>query len=377
MNRRIVPVSDDSALQDNNGTDRNFSVLPGVPGKLESKIHEIDVVRLIVLAHSAALNYKQMSRFLIVSISALLGLPSLAFGQGIRMSPDFLPLDVGNRWEYQIQDSEGRVLDTFDMEISDYTIIEGTSYYVFSGFPFVGAAGTVGVRYDRDQRQYLRFDGEFEGDLFPSSRGSVQVVATDANDLPLRARFDFGDVVLFLERSVGIVEAEFRVQSGTQSVKLVAALVGNEAVVGDLDVRAPEPRILTADPTENVGEVSGASLRIALQVVDEGDEHRFRVEVQNISNQLLAFDFDSSQNFDFVVSDPVQGSEIWRWSERMFFSEVLRSEALQAGAQWNFEAVWNHRDRDLNEVAPGTYEVVAILVAESPVESEPVQIEVR
>ncbi len=293
------------------------------------------------------------------------------------MSSDFLPLDVGNRWEYQILDPEGRVLDTFDMEISDYTIIEGTSYYVFSGFPFVGAAGTVGVRYDRNQRQYLRFDGEFEGDLFPSSRGSVQVVATDANDLPLRARFDFGDVVLILERSVGIVEAEFRGQEGTQIVKLVGALVGNEAIVGDLDVRAPEPRILTADPTENVGEVSSASLRIALQVVDEGDEHRFRVEVQNISNQLLAFDFDSSQNFDFVVSDPVQGSEIWRWSERMVFSEVLRSEALQAGAQWNFEAVWNHRDQDLNEVAPGTYEVVAILVAESPVESEPVQIEVR
>ena len=176
------------------------------------------------------------------------------------MSPDFLPLDVGNRWEYQILDPEGRVLDTFDMEISDYTIIEGTSYYVFSGFPFVGAAGTIGVRYDRDQRQYLRFDGEFEGDLFPSSRGSVQVVATDANDLPLRARFDFGDVVLILERSVGIVEAEFNFQAGTQSVKLVGALVGNEAVVGDLDVRAPEPRVLTADPTENVGEVSDASV---------------------------------------------------------------------------------------------------------------------
>lgn len=293
------------------------------------------------------------------------------------MSPDFLPLDVGNRWEYEIVDPEGRTLDTFDMEVSTYTIVEGTSYYVFSSFPFVGTGDPVGVRYDRDLRQYLRFDGELEGDLIPVSRVSVEVIETDANDLPLKARFDFGDIVMVLERSVGIVEGEFNGETGTQIVKLVSALIGNEAVVGEPEVRAPGPRIPTAEPTENVGEVSDSSLSTQLDVVAEDDEHQFVFRVQNISERLLAFDFNSSQNFDFVVIDPRRGDEVWRWSESRIFSDVVRSEGLQAGLEWRFEAAWNHRDKERNEVIPGVYEVVATLVAESPIESEPIQIEVR
>jgi hypothetical protein len=318
-----------------------------------------------------------MFRFLALSISVLLTLPTLASAQGVRMSPDFLPLDVGNRWEYEIVDTEGLTLDTFEMEISTYTIVDGTSYYVFSRFPFVGAGEAVGVRYDRDLRQYLRFDGELEGDLFPVSRVSVEVIETDANDLPLKARFDFGDIVLVLERSVGIVEGEFNGEAGTQNVKLVGALIGNEAVVGEVDVRTPQTLLPTAAPTDNVGEVSDSSLTTQIDVVAEADEHQFLFRVQNISDRLLAFDFNSSQNFDFVVIDPRQGDEVWRWSERLFFSEVVRSEGLQAGSEWRFEAAWNHRDKELNEVIPGVYEVVATLVAESPVESEPIQIEVK
>ena len=293
------------------------------------------------------------------------------------MSPDFLPLDVGNRWEYEIVDPEGQTLDTFDMEISTYTIVEGTSYYVFSSFPFVGTGDPVGVRYDRGLRQYLRFDGELEGDLFPSSRVSVEVIETDANDLPFKARFDFGDIVLVLERSVGIVEGEFNGETGTQIVQLVSALIGNEAVVGDPEVRAPGPRIPTAAPTENVGEVSDSSLSTQLDAVSEDDAHQFVFRVSNISERLLAFDFNSSQNFDFAVIDPRRGDEVWRWSESRIFSDVVRSEGLQAGLEWRFEAAWNHRDKERNEVIPGVYEVVAILVAESPFESEPIRIEVK
>ncbi len=299
------------------------------------------------------------------------------FGQGVRMSPDFLPLDVGNRWEYEIVDPGGQTLEGFDMEINTYTIVDGTSYYVFSSFPFVGAADPVGVRYDRDLRQYLRFDGELEVELFPVSRVSVEVIETDANNLPLRARFDFGEIVLVLERGVGIVGGEFNGESGSQTIELAAALIGNEPVVGEPDVRTPESRVPIADPTENVGEVSESSLTLQVDVVADEDEHQFVLRVQNVSDRLLAFDFTSSQNFDFVVTEPDRGVEVWRWSERLFFSDVVRSEGLRAGSEWRFEAAWNHRDKERNEVIPGVYEVVATLVAESPVESAPVRIEVR
>ena len=61
----------------------------------------------------------------------------------------------------------------------------------------------------------------------------------------------------------------------------------------------------------------------------------------------------------------------------MFFSRVIRSEAIRARGEWVFEAVWNHRDDNLNEVEPGIYEFFAILTAESPIETEAFEIEVQ
>jgi hypothetical protein len=293
------------------------------------------------------------------------------------MSPDFLPLDVGNRWEYVILDQDGRQLDTFEMEITNYTIIEGVSYYVFSQFQFAGAANQLGVRYDRNVRQYVRFDGERESDLFPAARTSVEVVETDSNDLPYKARFDFGELVLVFERSVGIVEAEFVTENGRQLVKLSGALIGNEPIVGDVPVREAPPLIRTAEPTAAVGEVSEVSLSLQVEAVAEGEEHRFILKVQNIASQLLALDFNSSQDFDFVVRDSVDGDEIWRWSEARFFSAVVRSEAIRPGSERTFEAVWNHRDADLNDVVPGMYQLVGILTTEPPLESMPLEFEVQ
>ena len=314
---------------------------------------------------------------IVLSIAVLASLPIAGLAQGIRMSPDFLPLDVGNRWKYAILDSGGRPLDTFEMAITDYTIVEGRSYYVFSQFQFVGADGPVGVRYDRTQRQYVRFDGDQEGDLFPSARSSVEVMATDANGLPLRARFDFGDLVLVLDRGVGIVGGTFVSDNGEQDVQLVGALVGNQPIMGDVETRPAPPLIPTVGATEGLGEISDANVKLEIEAIPDGGQHRLIFRVQNASDQLLAFDFTSSQDFDFVITDPVNGTEIWRWSERRFFSQVTRSEAILPGREWAFEAVWNHRDNAFNEVPPGLYRVVAVLAADNPVDTLPLSIEVQ
>jgi hypothetical protein len=108
----------------------------------------------------------------------------------------------------------------------------------------------------------------------------------------------------------------------------------------------------------------------------ERDAHRFVLTVRNTSEQLLPFDFTTSQSFDFVVVDPLHGQEVWRWSRRRFFSEVIRSEAIRPGGEWTFDGEWNHRDSALNEVEAGDYEVFGVLTAEDPIESEPIEFHV-
>ena len=97
------------------------------------------------------------------------------------MSPDFLPLEVGNLWTYEISDESGRVIDRMQIEILDHRIVEGLSLYVFTRLPFVPGGNfddPVGVHFDRQDRQYLYTDGEMQGALFPARGERAEVVET-------------------------------------------------------------------------------------------------------------------------------------------------------------------------------------------------------
>ncbi len=319
-----------------------------------------------------------MRKFLATSIVALVfGVPSV-LGQGIRMSSDFLPLEVGNLWRYTITDGTGAKVDEFAMEIQQHTIVEGRSIYLFTQFPIapgIDGSRPLGIRYDRELRQYIRFDGDFEDDLFPSVGVISDVLETDVNGLPLRVLFDFQPLKLTLERGVGIVEAALETPGGPQVARLITARVGG-AVIGEALPEEATPVERIRNEFNNVADISEANPIIELEAIPDGDGHRFLLRVRNTSDKLLALDFTSSQSFDFAVVDPLHGQEIWRWSRRMFFSSVMRSEAIRARGEWLFEAVWNHRDDELNAVEPGTYQVVAFVTAQSPVESEPIEIQV-
>jgi hypothetical protein len=69
---------------------------------------------------------------------------------------------------------------------------------------------------------------------------------------------------------------------------------------------------------------------------------------------------------------------VWRWSRRMFFvQKVTRQESIRPKRNWKFEAVWNHRDNDLNRVEPGRYQVVGSLAIDPPIESDPAVFEIK
>ena len=309
--------------------------------------------------------------------------PILATGQGIRMGPDFLPHDVGNVWRYDVSDEDGNQVGVLEFEIREFAIVNGVSFYVFSQFPLAPGLQPnreVGIRYDQDQRQFVWFDGDDQVDLFPSLGASAEVIATDDNGLPLRALFQFGEMVLSLERGVGIVQAGIQTADGPRVANLVGARVGGSVIgAAQPESRLPAsgPEALTvAEPIDNIATVEEVRPELTVVATPVRDGHRFTLTVRNPSGQLLPFDFNTSQSFDFVVVDSTRREEVWRWAERQFFSQVVRSQAIRAGGEWSFEGEWNHRDSDLNEVEAGTYEVFGVLASETPIESESIRFEV-
>ena len=98
--------------------------------------------------------------------------------------------------------------------------------------------------------------------------------------------------------------------------------------------------------------------------------------VENITDKLLPFRFNSGQNFDFVIREAAGDREVWRWSRDQFFTQVIRSEAIRGNGKWTFEATWNGRDNDGQPVLPGEYLLHATLTADPLLQASPISITV-
>src|SRR5436309_11255140 len=85
-------------------------------------------------------------------------LPASLFAQpGVRMSSDFLPLEVGNRWVYDVFNEGGQKTGTLEFAVQDYRIVGGRSFYMLTQFPFAQDGAFIKlVRYERQERQYVR-----------------------------------------------------------------------------------------------------------------------------------------------------------------------------------------------------------------------------
>src|SRR6476660_1586874 len=92
----------------------------------------------------------------LVLVLLLAAIPS--FAQGVRMSADFLPLAVGNRWVYTVSNEEGKQIGELDFSVQEHTIVAGRSFYVITGFPFSreSLGQTQLLPYDRQERQFIR-----------------------------------------------------------------------------------------------------------------------------------------------------------------------------------------------------------------------------
>lgn len=326
-------------------------------------------------------DYFAMKRLPRLAFLWLLMAPT-AWAQGVRMSADFLPLDVGNKWTYDVTGEDGQKAGQIAFAVEDYTIVSGRSFYVLTGFPFAGESGDRIrlVRYDRQERQFIRMLGSDEGALFLQDGATAEVLEADSSNIPQKILLDMGSVALIFQRGIGIVEARQQTPRGIQIAR-IAGVAGKAltstggASAAAAAPAAPDP--LTPLPStaeavrrvENVTEASETNPRVEVGSSPVAGGHRFTLVAANTSDKLLPLRFNSGQSYDFVVTERATGREVWRWSKEQFFTSVVRTESIRPNARWTFEAVWNHVDGDGNTVSPGAYEVTGIVTSNPPIPS--------
>jgi hypothetical protein len=309
---------------------------------------------------------------------------SLLAQPGVRMSSDFLPLEVGNRWVYDVFNEAGTKIGALEFTVQEHRIVSGRSFYLLTQFPFVQDGAMIKlVRYDRQERQYMRMADNEEGPLFLADGTKVEVLQADDSKLPVKFIL-YGDLVdLTFQRGMGIIEARMHAGKDVQIAKLASVHTGErkaaEAAAAGAPAlpqpKPPQPRSRTT--AENIANPSDETVALDVQSTQVQGGTKFLLTVINTTEKLVPFSFKSGQTFDFAVFDPSSGQEIWRWSRRMLFTQVRRQQALRPSRNWTFEVTWNHRDNDLNIVTPGNYKVIGSLASQPPMESEPVSFEIK
>ncbi len=93
-----------------------------------------------------------------------------------------------------------------------------------------------------------------------------------------------------------------------------------------------------------------------------GDPIRATLRVRSQAADDIVLRFGSGQRYDLVIER--DGTVAWRWSEGMFFIQVLGQERLAPGEEISYSESYE------GELAPGTYTVRGSLVSPShPVEA--------
>jgi hypothetical protein len=195
----------------------------------------------------------------------LMLLPAALFAQpGVRMSADFLPLEVGNRWVYDVFNEAGQKIGNTEFGVLDYRIAGGRSFYGLTHFPFVPEGDMIKyIRYDRQERTFTRMLDNEEGPLFLSDGTRVEVLQTDESNLPSKFILHTDLVDLTFQRGMGIVEARMHGGKDVEIAKLSAfRTTDKQAAVARAEgapVVPANPTIPTA-PQPKPGETSPSSL---------------------------------------------------------------------------------------------------------------------
>src|SRR5215831_20098810 len=226
---------------------------------------------------------------LVLRIALLLLLaPLTALAQpGVRMSADFLPLEVGNRWVYDVFNEAGQKTGAMEFAVQERRIVGGRSFYLFTHFPFVQDGELIKlVRYDRQERQYMRMADNEEGPLFLADGTRAEVLQADDSGLPVKFVLH-GDLVdLTFQRGMGIIEAKMHAGKDVQIAKLTNVKTSDRKAVEAVAKGAPAlppPKPLEPnkprDQVQNVAKASEETVALDVQATAVAGGTKFLLTV--------------------------------------------------------------------------------------------------
>lgn len=97
-----------------------------------------------------------------------------------------------------------------------------------------------------------------------------------------------------------------------------------------------------------------------------------KLEIENISDEVVRLNFDSNQLFDFKIYR--KGREVWRWSYDKTFEKAELRLSIYPKEVWTFKAEWDAKDNQRRWVLGGRYYIEGILNSSPPLKSEQVEI---
>jgi hypothetical protein len=300
------------------------------------------------------------------------------------LPPDYFPMHLGDRWIYTKTASREKKSEQIVVQIISTPIIKWKTYYVFNRLPFIPRlenANNVLVRYDPDTKRLLYWvegkelpllpvgpgmDAKFDASVDETGKRVVNrlsyITCADCEDKGMEMVFD---------RGIGVTAILITHEWGTESFDMRAAdvnlqhygeVIREEANKSPKEANRGGPVISRADP------------EIRLEVEKNSSKARLVMRVKNPTESYLSLNFTTSQTYDFIIRDKDTGKVVWRWSKGNFFSRVRRNVAILPEAEWRFEAIWDFKNSDREELGQGVYEVSAVLTTREPRESEPITI---
>jgi hypothetical protein len=301
-----------------------------------------------------------------------------------RLPPDYFPMHLGDRWIYTKTDSRYKKSEQIVVQIISTSIIKWKTYYVFNRLPFIPRledANNVLVRYDPDTKRLLYLVEGKEVPLLPVGPGLDAKFDASVDETGKRVvnRLSYITCVncedrgmeMVFDRGIGVTANLITHEWGTISFDMRAADV-NVRHYGE--VIREEPKKSPKEANRGGPVVSRADPEIRLEVEKSKSKARLVMRVKNPTEGYLSLNFTTSQTYDFIIREKETGNVVWRWSKGNFFSRVRRNVAILPEAEWRFEAFWDFKNSDREELSQGVYEVSAMLMTREPRESEPITI---
>lgn len=311
---------------------------------------------------------------------------------GLHLTEAFLPLQVGNRWTYDVEVNGKKRPKPMLVEITKMVIKNFRSYYLFSGFPFApsAVAELPVIRFDRRSQTYFQLVNDQEVELYPEEgehRVEVKAGETASGQPDLRTmKLSFPPQAqpgLPLNAAPATDEVVFKYGEGVVAATRVTVLgvekytlIKTEQVKAGARPPAPAPPVTHEEPPvqkEPPSPYAKGGPQLELSVNTQPGKVQFTFRVHNNKDKMIPLNFADDQSFDFLVSTDPRSMPMWQWSTNRSFTKVKRSRGLLPDETLEFSTEWDGLDTHRQPVAAGKYFVIGILTTTPEQRTPPVE----